>query len=758
ADIRVHEPEAKEIAFVLDQDWEGNGCGFMTIVYDEQIKKYRMYYKAWNIGIVSTKRFSLVRIGLLESNDGIHWTRPNLGLCEYNGSKENNLVLIAAGDGGNCHDFNPFIDRSPNAKPEGRYKSTGAGGNWPDHFGLWTYQSPDGLHWTPLVKSRIRDLPGAFDSQNVSFWSDREQKYVLYYRVFVGVTRSFRKAVSDDFIHWKDAGLAMYPKGEGPIPRAQFYVNQIQPYYRAPQIYLGFPTRYVDNGQTESMKLLPEWEQRERRLRKVERYGTAVSDTVFITSRDGIHFRQSNDVFLRPGARTKDTWTYGDHFLAYPVIETASTEEGMPRELSLYATESYFTGTDTVFRRYTLRLDGFASIHAPTKPGTVTTKAFTFTGKELSLNYRTSGAGLLSVEICTPDGKPIPGYSKADCDPIYGDSLDRRVGWKGNKDISSLQNQPIVLKFYLQECDVYSLKFEEKSLPPIPVNPPFDPRKPQPEAKPLPGAAPVNATTSKTAAKKKKIDISLQSPSDLQMVNAESNPALSPFGQRKLVWADEFDYPDTQLDRFWESENGPSYHIVCSRWRDNIEVKDGICSLINKKEKRAGQDWTSASMHSHRKFLYGYFECRYKYAAATGTNNSFWLMTTGKVQSDNPANRKFEIDINEGHYPDEINTNIHNHQDQTIVKGVKRHPHSLKKFVPEGSPKLAQEYHVYGLLWTKDELVFYFDGKELRREKNDWCHSEAPIYLSEAIFKYAGEITDAIDKTRMQIDYVRVYQ
>jgi len=103
-----------------------------------------------------------------------------------------------------------------------------------------------------------------------------------------------------------------------------------------------------------------------------------------------------------------------------------------------------------------------------------------------------------------------------------------------------------------------------------------------------------------------------------------------------LVWQDEFDYKNEDLDKNWESQNGPSGHILCSRWRENAVVADGILHLINKKERRGGQNWTSGSIWTKRKFKYGYFECRYRYAAATGTNNSFWLMTRGPE----PARRR----------------------------------------------------------------------------------------------------------------------
>lgn len=220
----------------------------------------------------------------------------------------------------------------------------------------------------------------------------------------------------------------------------------------------------------------------------------------------------------------------------------------------------------------------------------------------------------------------------------------------------------------------------------------------------------------------------------------------------KLVWADEFDYADARLDEKWVAENGSPGHILCSRWRENAVVTNGMLRLCNRKESRGGKEWTSASIWTKARFKYGYFECRYRYAAATGTNNSFWFVTLP-----HGTDEGFEIDVNEGHYPSQINTNVHDFRKVSFDKGRKRHKCHPKEFNLGGSTDLSREFHVYGFRWTADELVFYFDGKEIRRMKNECCHSECALLLSEAILKWAGRVTDAIDGTFMEVDYVRVY-
>lgn len=462
-ELLVHQPVREEIAVTCDAPWEGNGCGYYSVLHDPQESVYRMYYHAWQIptGVKGEEPTDPLTIAYRESQDGIVWERPNLGICEFRGSRDNNIILDKMGDGSSCHDFSPFIDENPDAKPEARYKATGAG--MQSQKGVWAYQSPDGIHWTPMADSPVY-TEGVFDTQNISFWSAKEQQYVLYYRVFSEPgftgTRLVNRAVSKDFLHWTDEGTLVFPEGEGPHFLAQYYVNQIKPYDRAPHLYIGFPARYVDHGLVASTRLLPEWELREKRMTVAPRYGTAVTDSVFITSRDGKNFRQSNDVFLAPGLRTRHNWSYGDNYIARSVVETASTRDDCPRELSLYATESYFTERNSRLRRYSLRLDGFASLHAKSRQGEVTTKPITFSGKALSLNVATSAAGMVQVEIRQPDGTSIPGFSLADCDILFGDSIDRKVSWKGNASVESLIGKPVVLRIVMREADLYSITFE----------------------------------------------------------------------------------------------------------------------------------------------------------------------------------------------------------------------------------------------------------------------------------------------------------
>lgn len=221
-------------------------------------------------------------------------------------------------------------------------------------------------------------------------------------------------------------------------------------------------------------------------------------------------------------------------------------------------------------------------------------------------------------------------------------------------------------------------------------------------------------------------------------------PACPLPGAWDLVFADEF---DGDVDSRWHFQNGPSGHILSSRWRENIEVKDGTARLVNRRQQRGGQEWTSASMWTKQKFTLGYFECRYRYADAPGVNNSFWIFRP----ISRPARQdQFELDINEGHHPNVINTNIH-WVDDELTRRTK-----ANRFVME--KRLSQDFHTFGFEWNDKELVWYFEGKELRREPNSFAHAEASVYLSAAIMDWAGSVTDAIDGSSMDVDHVRVWQ
>ena len=129
-----------------------------------------------------------------------------------------------------------------------------------------------------------------------------------------------------------------------------------------------------------------------------------------------------------------------------------------PAEISLYYKEHNLRPTAR-FRRGGLRTDGFVSAYAPFGGGEMLTKPLAFAGSELVLNYATSAAGSLRVEVQDTEGRPLEGRSLADCGEIFGDEIERVVSWSGGSDVSDLAGTPVRLRLAMEEAHVYSLRF-----------------------------------------------------------------------------------------------------------------------------------------------------------------------------------------------------------------------------------------------------------------------------------------------------------
>ena len=88
-------------------------------------------------------------------------------------------------------------------------------------------------------------------------------------------------------------------------------------------------------------------------------------------------------------------------------------------------------------------------------------KPVVFSGKTLTLNFSTSGGGSIYVELQDAAGHPLPGFARADCDELFGDTLDRTVTWRDHSDLSALAGKPVRVRVVLNDADLYSLKFQE---------------------------------------------------------------------------------------------------------------------------------------------------------------------------------------------------------------------------------------------------------------------------------------------------------
>ncbi len=472
AELRMHQPERRDIALVTDRPWEGNACAYRTIFRDGA--KVRMFFTGNHYDLkVKGMKGHPPYICYAESVDGIRWTRPDLNLVSFGGSARNNIVMgpdtvkIPGLDKLETDHFAVFKDPNPDRRAGEEYKMLVLGNR-----ALYALGSPDGFHWKPISNEPVL-AKAYFDSKNLAFWDAGSKLYRAYYRDFrntitgaqrsqqakqdegVRYVRDIMTSVSTDFIHWSEPQWLRYPGS----PDEELYTNQIEPYYRAPHLLIGFPKRYQDRGWSEAMRLLPNLEHRQARSAVAPRYGTAVTDALFMTSRDGLTFKRWGEAFLRPGPHSNN-WVYGDNDPAWGVIETPSHIESAPRELSIYAVENYWRGNAMNLRRFALRIDGFVSLQAPLSGGEIVTKPLIFEGSQLEINFSTSAAGSIRWELQDEAGKPLPGFSLAENPEIFGDAIDYTVPLRAGSKLAEAAGRPVRLRFALRDADLYSFRFK----------------------------------------------------------------------------------------------------------------------------------------------------------------------------------------------------------------------------------------------------------------------------------------------------------
>ena len=430
AHLHLHEPVRRETVFQVEAPLE-NACTacYNLIQTDDRIL---IYYRGYHpISRNLPDGWHDTQTGnLLVSGDGIHFERPNLGLIETAGSTDNNIFYR----GYEAHNFCVFLDGNPNASPEQRFKAVGGSGK----NNLHGFASADGLHWSRIQEGPL-DITGAFDSVNVPLWDPHAGCYRIFSRYLENVhgarIRAIQSCTSDDFIHWTTPVPHVYDED---IPFEHFYTNATIPCPGAEHMLLSFPMRFV-----------PE---RTKNTEGMDYPGDGISDAIFMTSRDGVHWNRTfMEAWLRPGT-AQQNWTHRNQTPAVGLVETA------PDEWSMYAAAHYGWRTNAL-QRLTIRPHGFASVRAGYHGGEILTKPLTFTGSTLYINYSTSAVGSITVEIQDAEGKPIEGFTENEMTPIFGDHLDAPIFWNNNHDLSRLATTPIRLKFTLKDADLFALHF-----------------------------------------------------------------------------------------------------------------------------------------------------------------------------------------------------------------------------------------------------------------------------------------------------------
>ncbi len=434
--LKLHEPIDKGSGLKFDNPWEGPFCGYCTVIKEGDL--FRLYYRG--VSTAGKDGRTDESTCYAESKDGINWTKPNLKIYKIDGTLNNNVILLK--EVPVTHNFSPFLDTRAGINPKQKYKALGG----TQKSGLIAYVSEDGIHWNKLLKEPVF-TDGIFDSQNVSFWSEEEQCYVCYFRTWTENNysgfRTVSRTTSKDFIHWTDPVQMEF----GDTPMEQLYTNQTAPYYRAPHIYISIAARFMPKRQVLT-------EEQAQQLNVNPKYFKDCSDAVLMTTRGGNKYdRTFMKSFIRPGIGLKN-WVSRSNYPALNIVQTS------PTEMSVYVNQDYAQPTAHL-HRYTLRIDGFISVHAPYSGGEMTTKPIRFSGDKFYLNFSTSAAGFIKVEILDLDGNKIEGFELENSTEIIGNEIEKEVTWKENPNLKELNGKPVRLRFVMKDADLYSIRFRE---------------------------------------------------------------------------------------------------------------------------------------------------------------------------------------------------------------------------------------------------------------------------------------------------------
>ncbi|MBQ8741893.1 MAG: hypothetical protein IJZ03_09025 [Clostridia bacterium] len=396
-------------------------------------------------------------ISLIESKDGINWTKPSLDIFDHPELKVNNVVLEGLADSASF-----FYDNNPSCPAEEKYKAIGKTKgevNGEEKEGLWCWTSADGYNFK--LTHFLTDK-GHFDSLNTIVW--QSGRYTCFFRGFHNIipggeiswaTRDVRVMHSDDFKNWSDPKMIKFSDN---LDYA-LYTNNALPYERASQYIVGFPTRYFERkGWTENIKQMPSYGTKVKAAESYalqvdkDRTGLVNTDCIFMFSRDGgDNWHRYSEAFYTPGYENESNWVYGDCYPSYNLVDLGD------ENYYFYDVTGHLShGEPKSIYRYAIRKDGFAYATSGGEEGVIVTKPLIFDGKYLHLNFSTSAYGYIYIDILDEEGNEISGRSFE----IYGDNIDRKITFEDGSDFSAFAGRPVRIRFKILDAKLYSMKFE----------------------------------------------------------------------------------------------------------------------------------------------------------------------------------------------------------------------------------------------------------------------------------------------------------
>jgi len=410
---------------IPEKTWEHNAIWWIISVVDDE-GVYKMWYDAWD-------EENQWRLCYATSQDGIHWVRPSLGVIEYRGSRDNNIVFERLTGG--YHAGSVFKD--PSAPSWKRYKYIYGGGEPLKIYGAY---SPDGIRWTPCAKEPI--IPWYTDTQNVCFWDDGLRKYVAFVRWNEKGYRAIGRTESEDFENFPPPVKVHEPEEEerrgDSVPAMDLYNSAAVKYPYAANSYFMFPSAYYHDP-------------------------PHTMDVQLATSRDSIHFTRWKETFVRMGL--EGAFDSQRIYMAPGMLRVGDEiwmyYGGLSRPHPPHPQARPYPSRHGSVGRVRIRLDGFVSQDAPRAVGHLTTVPLRFTGNRLEVNMDGSAGGWLKVEVLDESMNPIQGFSEGEGDFLWGNSVRKPVTWKGKGDLSTLAGRIVRLHFIGRSVKLYAFQFLE---------------------------------------------------------------------------------------------------------------------------------------------------------------------------------------------------------------------------------------------------------------------------------------------------------
>lgn len=429
---------------VRDKIWESATPNWFSVA--EYEGKYHMWYDAYDIdGWPTADDTSFC---YATSTDGIHWTKPNLGIFEYKGSKDNNILFRMIGPK-DCHSrvhgTGVFIDRT--APPAQRFKAVSQGmyfaepfhkigfGSGKSHYNIAGMYSADGLHWTRFDKSICHIMA---DSQYSCFWDASLGKYVLYGRVG-GRGRSIGRAESKDFRTFETLKLVIQSDDNDPQP-CDLYNPAALKYAYAANAYFMFTSLFQHESQTLDIRLA--------------------------VSRDGIHWIRHDRTTPFVPLGKKGEYDSGSLYMGQGILRVGNElwqyYGGSPLTHASGGLEHLIKeGNGRTYSRIVSRLDGYVSVEAGSEGGYFETPALMYEGNILKLNVKVAKGGSVKVALLDEKGIPVKWRSIKDSLPITGDHIDTIVQWNTDGDVSSRAGKPTRLRFEMKNASLFAFQFDK---------------------------------------------------------------------------------------------------------------------------------------------------------------------------------------------------------------------------------------------------------------------------------------------------------